>query len=239
MKTTIIYLILSFYTALVYSQDHLGKWNVSSATYNGSSLSNASGYLNFKSSTEYEASFKANTYSGYVDALYTMSEFTFLSNIDGKNLVINGMSMVTGSNGYFTSISCSSNAFQNYVGPAIGYGKPKISISENSLTLKSADGKAVIAYKKVTTSIFELTSERKAVIFPNPAKETCKVKIPQGLSGDLNIRIFNTNGVEILTKKGIKEELFDLDLSGLNVGLYYVRISAENYLTNDKLIIAK
>ncbi|NQU86729.1 MAG: hypothetical protein HQ541_13305 [Mariniphaga sp.] len=121
-----IYLTLIFIVSIfnLNAQDYLGNWVLSSATYNNSKINGATGYINFVNSKDYKASFSDGANSGYSNSHYTMSGSIFITTIDGQNLLLNGISLVSGDDGYYTSISSSLNTFNKYLGTAIGYGKP-------------------------------------------------------------------------------------------------------------------
>lgn len=151
-KHLFLLLVVCNCALLVRSQTHLGTWTLLSATYNNNKINNASGYLKLINDKDYTASFTDGTNKGYANAHYTLEGKTFKTTIDGVNLILNGVSSRYTFPGYTiiyqTSISSSSTAFTNYVGPAIGYGQPTITINGDSLILSSKSGKAKMNYIK-------------------------------------------------------------------------------------------
>lgn len=145
--------------SVAHSQDYMGDWILDHASFNNGTLAKASGYFKFLSDEIYEAEFSDGSNYGWTEAKYTMSGATLISAIDGQNLVLNGMSIVSDATGriYFTDINCGLTAFDNYVGPAIGDGQPGITVSEDILTLTSSDGKAVMKYTPAFSSAFSAT----------------------------------------------------------------------------------
>ena len=87
------------------------------------------------------------------------------------------------------------------------------------------------------TGIVDLKAVNKNLIFPNPAKAICTVKLPDGISGTVDIKILNSNGVVLISKTGIKEKLYEINLSELKAGLYYISIISDNNNLTNKLII--
>lgn len=88
-----------------------------------------------------------------------MSGNTFKTNISGTQLVLNGMSSsYTIKDGkivylWTASMSCSQTVFNQWGASAIGYNSPVVTANGNTLTIKSANGKAVLTYKKDGSSL--------------------------------------------------------------------------------------
>lgn len=89
------------------------------------------------------------------------------------------------------------------------------------------------------TDIFDLTSGSRMVLYPNPSKTTCTVKLHDEISGKITVRIFSSNGVKLITKTDIIEKVFNLDVSGLNEGLYYISIVSDMETITKELIISR
>jgi len=111
-----------------------------------------------------------------------------------------------------------------------------------SLTVSGAGGsntKTKTEYITVLepTSVFDVSSDGRILIFPNPAHSICKVKIPGEISGIVSIKIFSTNGVALISKTGIKDRFCEIDVTELSVGLYYISIISANTILTDELII--
>ncbi|RVT77734.1 T9SS type A sorting domain-containing protein [Flavobacterium sufflavum] len=65
-------------------------------------------------------------------------------------------------------------------------------------------------------------------IFPNPAKEFAKVNVISSDIGIKYIRVFDLNGREIANYKANNATNFSITTSNLNIGLYLVKITANN-----------
>lgn len=90
-----------------------------------------------------------------------------------------------------------------------------------------------------TTGISEINWDRKIMLFPNPSKNTCSVKIPDEISGIVDIRIFDARGAAIFSQRNIKEKMYDFDLTGVNDGLYFVSIKSNGKSITNKLLVLK
>jgi hypothetical protein len=71
-------------------------------------------------------------------------------------------------------------------------------------------------------------------IYPNPANDHLTIEIPQKYLGG-NLAIYNMNGQEIL-KREVNENSLMLDLSGIVRGLYFVRLSNDNFIEVEKIV---
>ncbi len=79
-------------------------------------------------------------------------------------------------------------------------------------------------------------------LFPNPALD--RVCMETGiLTGErLEIQIWNVQGQMVLNRSfpienGHADMTLEIDVSGLNAGIYYIRILDENHMETEKLII--
>ncbi len=75
-------------------------------------------------------------------------------------------------------------------------------------------------------------------LYPNPASTMLHVENPNGQ--DLEIEIYNANGVKVLTDKSTSENVNTVDINSLQSGLYMVLIKDElsqRFLLNEKLMI--
>lgn len=90
-----------------------------------------------------------------------------------------------------------------------------------------------------TTGISDIKRDRKTMLFPNPSKTSCTVRIPDNISGIVDVRIVDARGAAILLKRNIKEKIYDVDLTGVNEGLYFVSIKSNAKTISDKLVVHK
>lgn len=89
------------------------------------------------------------------------------------------------------------------------------------------------------TSAADLAKEGEIIYYPNPVKTVCTIKIPENNTGNVGIKIYNNDGVEVYSKTGIKEKFCEIDLSALSAGLYIITVTSENNRLTDKLTIAE
>jgi len=77
-------------------------------------------------------------------------------------------------------------------------------------------------------------------IYPNPAKESVNILFDRPVNEAVNIRIMNTNGMEVYSSRVIPaEKKIQLDVSGLSSGMYIVSIQTKDFINKEKVIILK
>jgi N-acetylneuraminic acid mutarotase len=91
-------------------------------------------------------------------------------------------------------------------------------------------------YSPVTTG-FPETNSFAFRIFPNPA--TNMITIRSNSPKLVNCKIFNNFGILVLRKEIELKEVFNVDISLLNNGLYILEISDEKFVFREKLLIEK
>ncbi|WP_340110938.1 T9SS type A sorting domain-containing protein [Maribellus mangrovi] len=113
-----------------------------------------------------------------------------------------------------------------------------------TLTVQGTNGdviKTKADYITVTspTGIIDLESDDRILLFPNPAKSTCTIQLPEEMNGEAEVKIFNTSGKELRITTNQVEKSFEIDLSPFSPGLYFVAVITEEQSVTKKLIIAK
>lgn len=73
------------------------------------------------------------------------------------------------------------------------------------------------------TSVYEYESEEEIRIYPNPTSEILTIKFRQQQIVDEQIQIYNSLGILVLTVN-IKQNMTEIDVSKLAIGLYFVRL---------------
>lgn len=68
-------------------------------------------------------------------------------------------------------------------------------------------------------------------IFPNPADESCAISVPEGSQ----VRVYDNNGRMLISGQA-ENELLSLDLSELESGVYFVKISLNGQMATRKLM---
>ena len=80
------------------------------------------------------------------------------------------------------------------------------------------------------TSIKEIQQTADIKIYPNPANERVTVNLPSYMNEDVDIKIFNTLGLTVLSQRFSGDKV-DIDIHSLPAGIYVVRC-----VKNDKII---
>ena len=71
------------------------------------------------------------------------------------------------------------------------------------------------------------SSLKDVTVYPNPAKDFLKIKISKEMTPGMEIRIMDLTGKQILTKRIISDSQ-QIDVSGLNSGVYFIRFLKDN-----------
>ena len=84
-----------------------------------------------------------------------------------------------------------------------------------------------------SSSLSELNLS-KVLIFPNPNQGIFQIRIDQKIEG-LNLIIYACNGLKILEHKNVLND-FEIDLTGYENGVYYIRLESLNYIQTELII---
>ncbi|MGC9341994.1 MAG: FN3 associated domain-containing protein [Bacteroidales bacterium] len=74
-------------------------------------------------------------------------------------------------------------------------------------------------------------------IFPNPAGDEITLSVAGGLSGDINLMIYDISGRILMQKRNIEGKQNVIDISSLSQGYYFVKISDSYGNTSVKRLI--
>jgi hypothetical protein len=78
--------------------------------------------------------------------------------------------------------------------------------------------------------------EVKVSVYPNPSNKLLNVSVP-GVSNISAIRIFNTNGNVVYSRKNISGNNLSLNTSGVSAGTYYVSVVIGSYTYTTQMVI--
>ena len=131
----------------------------------------------------------------------------------------------------------STSAEQNPSHTYIDEGTYSVSLTVTRSSGNDTEIKTGFITVSTQTDLLDQTTVRKAVIFPNPCKTVCTVKVPDHTSGIVTIKIYNLNGEEILSNYGIADKFYEMNLSNLASGMYYLSIISEHSISTEKLIV--
>ena len=76
-------------------------------------------------------------------------------------------------------------------------------------------------------------------IFPNPAKSRITISTPSNLSGATNLSIYDIHGKRLIFNQIICSGMFEVNVSSLKTGIYFVNISTKEGVLTKKLVIQK
>lgn len=90
-----------------------------------------------------------------------------------------------------------------------------------------------------TTGLISKKNEIGFYIYPNPAKNTCSVKIENPNISISNIEIYNAKG-ELIASPNIQpiiNNIFNIDLSGFTKGIYFLNIKSEGTIQTKSFLV--
>lgn len=99
------------------------------------------------------------------------------------------------------------------------------------------------SYLAVLSTDYLNLSDKKVLVYPNPAKNNFSIQFPKNSASDLEITIVNTSGQVVKKQIISKNELINneksIDVSNLNNGIYLVQLYSNSYTKAFKLAISK
>lgn len=121
---------------------------------------------------------------------------------------------------------------------------PFQNMGNNMISITLQCSKATTTYYKPinistsTLSINESVPLRSITIYPNPAKDIFYVNIGNPENEEFSLTIYNAIGAVVKSEK-LKQNNQQINISGLNNGIYLVEVNSENMHKTEKLIIQK
>ena len=104
--------------------------------------------------------------------------------------------------------------------------------SDGSFTLIMGNGDN----NTITAGVSENNSELGISIYPNPANSFVNIKLNNSINGQTNLRIVDLSG-KVVYNSTIENQTTNIDLSGLNKGIYMVIVNSDTQNYNSKLVI--
>jgi hypothetical protein len=86
------------------------------------------------------------------------------------------------------------------------------------------------------TGLKEIQQTADVKIYPNPANERVTLSLPSYMSEDVDIKIFNTLGLTVLSQHHISGEEINIDINSLPSGIYVVRCVKNNKITSMRFV---
>lgn len=91
------------------------------------------------------------------------------------------------------------------------------------------------------TNIETSTSVNELKIYPNPARRSCTITTSMKESGNMKIIVYNSQGQVVKIPyngyMSADEDDFEMDISDLSNGLYFISLSTDSFYTLQKLLI--
>ena len=92
---------------------------------------------------------------------------------------------------------------------------------------------AIDNFNDQTVSVDELSNELTFSIYPNPTKESVSVQLDNNAN---NLQIIDIAGRVVITRNNLSIGIHKLNLSDLNAGIYFIKISDENETKVERFI---
>ncbi len=96
-------------------------------------------------------------------------------------------------------------------------------------------GLSIRCVKDIETGIGDMNSIEKVKIYPNPASSSITIELPHTTAiKNTFLTIFNLNGQQLIERE-ITEPKIEIDISGLQRGVYFVRMYNDRTVTVNKI----
>jgi hypothetical protein len=99
------------------------------------------------------------------------------------------------------------------------------------------------SYLAVLSKDYLNLSDKKALVYPNPAKNNFSIQFPKNIDSDVEVTITNTNGQVLKKLRITQNEIINneksIDITNLNNGIYLVQLYSNSYSKAIKLAISK
>lgn len=125
-----------------YSGGLIGEWTLTRAIIDGNEVSGVSGIFSVGTDEFYQASFSSATDQLVVQGLYSLSNGTFVSNLNGASFDYMGQTVSTENNDTITLYYANLNTTQGNFGnlqASLGIGTPSYALSGQTLTISLGD----------------------------------------------------------------------------------------------------
>ena len=127
------------------------------------------------------------------------------------------------------------SSFSHSRNPSHLYTKP--GVYDVKLIVSTCFGMDVIEKKTtINVGIRSTKSELKCRIFPNPSNGIVRVELSEDQLIK-SVRIIDLMGKELFYKEGFQSSTYQLDLSYLATGIYYISVATKNQVVYKKLVI--
>ena len=90
-----------------------------------------------------------------------------------------------------------------------------------------------------TTGLNDNILESKLAIYPNPNTGKFTIELNDIVSNKINIQVFNYAGAVVRDFQEAQNATYQIDLSELSVGIYFVHVNVDNQSISKKVIITK
>ncbi len=116
-------------------------------------------------------------------------------------------------------------------------------VNQSTLTLNTSSCSAIVtpsANCSIATAVVEnkLTSS-KLNVYPNPANNNITIETISGSFNESEISVYNLLGAKVYSKSLLPSKKIQLELNGLESGVYYLSVNSSDIKEVRKIIIAR
>lgn len=102
--------------------------------------------------------------------------------------------------------------------------------------LKQTDLNGEFTYSNIVPVKFNAENNTNVVLFPQPAGDILNVSVQNTENLNINIKILNAMGQQVLELNNLNGSVIQIDLSTLTSGVYYMELNLDGAVTQTKLI---
>lgn len=102
--------------------------------------------------------------------------------------------------------------------------------------LKQTDLNGEFTYSNIVPVKFNAENNTNVVLFPQPAGDILNVSVQNTENLNINIKILNAMGQQVLELNNLNGSVIQIDLSTLTSGVYYMELNLDGTVTQTKLI---
>lgn len=150
--------------------------------------------------------------------------------IDSATLVIDNDTLITDSNGFAITQLITGFTYPYFL------SAPGFISGSGYITIANYDTTIYFALPFDTTGINEVSGEMSINLYPNPVKDILQISFENSISGFKMIEVISFSG-QIIKSFKTSDQLFSIDMTGINKGLYFIRIYDDNNIIKTFKII--
>ena len=102
--------------------------------------------------------------------------------------------------------------------------------------LKQTDLNGVNCFSKIIRINFSNEISNQIKLYPQPVAGVLNIEIPNNENEDASVSVYNSFGGKLLSFENLNGLVFQLDLSKLMHGVYYIELNVDGVISQNKII---